>query len=343
MALQYKEFYLTEEIDAELLGGMIDESAPPLIDAFFSFLDVGTDNGDKIEVSVYERRIEHASPFVGFGDRTPLTQGVKRETYDAYPYHLKEGHRFNAKSKQIRREGRDLGVTPEGLALATEQLEAGRLAAIRMAWLTVLSEQVFSWRETRDPDSPSEKSLTMDYSAEFGTLTAASPALNIDSTKIFTKIDEACDEYFTKTGMFPDVAFVDSADFNTLKGHPAVYSQIRAQTTDESDDSLSTRDAVQIGQLLFVALRGKYLKPDGTLGTPLGSGKAIVWSTQNLTDGRSLLRHEKAANFLNNGNAAAPYYDAFDSKDPAYVVVRYYDNFVPVIAHREGLCSWQMW
>lgn len=343
-----KEYYVPSEITPELMQGIVDESVPRA-ERIINYLTVNSDNVEKVTVNIFVQQDDAPSSFVGFGDRTPLSKGRKIDSYDAFPLHIKEGQTFKIGESGVIAQDvngeRRAAISGAKLASAVSQLEENRIRLITMVWMTVLATKQFSWREQRNPNQPSDKVLQMDYSDSFADLNASGVDLDNDNSKIFLEIDKAQEEYYDNTGFFADIAFVNSTTFNTLKGHPQVYPTIRPQATNEPDNSLSTLDEVLIGSLRFVCLRGKYVKPDGTLSAPLTDGVAMLTTSQNLSDGKGgVMRWEKAQNALNNNNADEPYYEAITtSNDPPAAMVKFYDNGVPVLAHSKGVAKWVMW
>lgn len=345
MPLAIKKHYLTSEITPEMLTGMVNESVQRH-SRMLDYVQVVPTDAEKIEVSVFVQQIDKPSPLVGFNDTTPLSKGQTREGFDAYPVHIKEGYPIDTTSPFLVRQGNDLGVSAEGLVVATDHLERNRLDTLRMIWLTVLSEKSLVWSSQRDPNAPSDIGIRLPYDDSFNDLTAltGTDQLNNDASKIFELIDAAQEEYYEATGFFAELMFVNGTTFNVLKGHPQVAPTIRAQATDEPDRSVSTREEVEIGGLTVVALRGQYLKSDGTMGKPLANGLGVLATTRLLSDGFSAIRWVKAANLLNDRNASAPRYGVTDvSKLPPKVVVDMYDNGIPVLPHRKALAHWIMW
>lgn len=345
MALETKEFYTIDELTPELLMAVVSELTPRA-SAILGYVDRNANDTDKIRMKVRIYQALETLPIVGFADRTPLGAGFEADEKDVSPYHLKKGWSQKAGSPYLERAGNGFAITAEGVAVGTGWLEEQRINTLAAMWLTALNEKSFVWRDVPvGSDKPAERVLEMDYSDAIVDLTAPSAALNLDATNIYLEIDKMMEEFYDNTGFFPDIAFVSGVTLNTIKGHADVAKAVRAQATNEPDLSVSTRDELVVGGLKFVAMRGKYTKPDGSQGGPVATARAIVTAEAvRMEDGRGILRHECAANILNANNAERAYYGAFEvSQRPPEMALDVYDNGCPVIAHRKAVGHWQMW
>jgi len=344
MALETREYYTTDELDSAMLSAMVDELEPRAYE-ILNYVQRIDNEGKKVTVKVRTYQAQDAAPLVGFADRTPLSKGFEADEFDAYPYHVKEGWEATVESPFLVRNGEVFAIDAAGVMAGMGFLEERRLELLAMLWHTALNEKQFTWRDQPDPNKPTKKIVSMDYSEEIYDLTAPGVDLDNDASKIFLEIDEMSEEYFEASGFFPDTAFVNGKSLNTLKGHPQIYKTIRPQATDEPDRSMSVRDSIEISGITFIALRGKYTSPTGTQVGPVDDGRAIVTSTsKRFEDGQGILRHECCRNILNNNDASQAYYSSYEtSKRPPGIALDMYDNGVPVIAHRKGVAHWQMW
>lgn len=345
MAIEKQQFYTTAEITPGLMLNVISET-PPRAEAILNYLDRVANDTDKIRVRVRIYNNVETFPIVGFNDRTPLGQGIEADEFDANPYHFKKGWKADVNSAYLVRVADGFGLSGEGVVVGTVWLEEQRRNTLAALWLTALNEKAFVWKDVAaGSDAPAERVLEMDYGDAIVDLTAPATPLDNPASKLFSSIDKMTEEYYENCGFFPDIAFVSGPTFNILKDHPQAEKQVRAQATDEPDKSFTTRDECVIGTIKFVAMRGKYTKPDGSQSGPVALGRAIVTTEGKLLeDGGQVLRHECAANILNNFNAASAYYEAHQhSVKPPLVVLDAYDNGVPVIAHRKAVGHWQMW
>jgi hypothetical protein len=225
-------------------------------------------------------------------------------------------------------------------------LEEQRINTLAALWLTALNEKAFVWRDVpANSTKPAERVLEMDYGDAIADLTAPGVDLDDPTVNIFLEIDKMAEEYYDNTGFFPDIAFVSGMTLNVLKGNEDVSRQIRSQATNEEDKSIMARDEVVIGTIKFVAMRGKYTRPDGSQGGPVTNALAIVTSEgRMLEDGKGIMRHEVASNILNNNDATQARFESFVvSVKPPSLALDVYDNGVPVIAHRKAVGHWLMW
>lgn len=344
MALETREFYTSDELDFATLMGVVDELEPRAF-AILNYVSRIANDTDKITVKVRTYQATSTSPIVGFADRTPLSKGFEADEFDAYPFHIKEGWEADVGSKYLMRQGETFGITAEGVVAGVGFLEDRRLELLSSMWHTALNEKVFTWRDQPDPTKPTKKVLSMDFSGEIWDLTDPDTDLDDDDAKVFIEVDAMSEEFFETAGFFPDTAFVNGRSLNTLKGNAEIYKTIRPQATNEPDKSMDVRDAIMISGVNFIALRGKYTTSTGAKAGPVDDGRAIVTNlAKTFEDGYGILRHESAANILNDMDASRAYYSSFEvSKRPPSVALDVYDNGVPVIAHRHGVAHWQMW
>lgn len=344
MALETRKFYTADELSAETLMAMVDELEPRAY-AVLGLVSRIANETKKIEVTVRTYQAQSTAPLVGFADRTPLSKGFAADHFDVYPFHTKEGWEADVNGNFLQRNGESFTISAEGVVAGMSYLEERRLELFASMWHTVLNEKIFTWRDQPDPDKPTTKLVSSDWSEEIWDLANPDTDLDDPNSLIFLEIDKMAEEYFEATGFFPDAALTNGNTFNTIKGHPSVQKMVFPQATNEPDRSATVRDEMIINNIRFIALRGKYTTPTGAQTGPVNDGRAIITSlSKRFEDGEGILRHECAANLLNNNDSSQAYYSAFEvSKRPPSMALDMYDNGVPVIAHSKGVAHWQMY
>lgn len=344
MALETMKYYTADELTPATLMRMVDELTPRA-SAIVGMVPRYENDGKKITVTIHNYQATSTSPLVGFADRTPLSKGFEADEFDAYPYHTKEGWEADVTSNFLEVSGDAFRISAEGVVAGMTYLEQKRLELFSSMWHTVLNEKVFTWRDQPDPDKPTNKIVTADYSDYIWDLTAPSTDLDDPTARAFLEVDTMAEEYFAATGFMPDTVFVKGSTLNVLKANNYVFKTIHAQATNEPDRGVETRDGVEINGIKFVALRGQYTTPTGGQAGPVAEGLGIVTNMAvRFKDGRGILRHESLRNLLNRNNASRAYYKSrLVSEDPPSISLDMYDNGIPVLAHSRGVAHWQMY